>query len=189
MQNKNKYEIIIFGRGGQGAKTMSEIMAQAGVLDGKSVQAFPEFGPERSGAPVKAFVRISDEPITSHEPIVHPDCFLLLDESLLTDDYFSLFNFSGSELLIINTKKTAKEIKEKIHFGGKIIAVDADEISMEIIGEKRPSNVILGRFAFVVEKIKIENIKKVFREKYLSKIGKEKTEKNILTIMKAYDTH
>ena len=79
MKNKKEYEIVIHGRGGQGAKTTAELLAQAAVFDGKSIQAFPEFGPERSGAPVRTFVRISDEKILTHQPVIDPDCVLVFD--------------------------------------------------------------------------------------------------------------
>lgn len=188
MKNKDKYEIIIYGRGGQGAKTTAEIIAQAGLAEGRNVQAFPEFGPERSGAPVKTFVRISDNQIKTREPIIDPDCVLVLDETLL-DVIEVTENLNEKEPLIINSQKSRQQISQKIGFKGNIIPIDASGLSREIIGENRPNTVILGKFAFVTEKIKVETIATFFREKYLEKIGKEKTEKNIEAIEKAYDQH
>ncbi|MDA3815056.1 MAG: 2-oxoacid:acceptor oxidoreductase family protein [Patescibacteria group bacterium] len=188
MKNKDKYEIIIYGRGGQGAKTTAEIIAQSALAEGRNVQAFPEFGPERSGAPVKTFVRLSNQEIKTREPIVDPDCVLVLDETLL-DVIEVTKNLDNKEPLIINSNKSKKEINQKIGFKGNVIPIDATTISKEIIGENRPNTVILGKFAFVTEKIKVETITGFFRDKYLEKIGKEKTQNNIEAIERAYDYH
>ncbi len=188
MQNKNRYEIIIHGRGGQGAKTTAEILVQAAVREKKFVQAFPSFGPERTGAPMLAYVRISNEPIRTHEPVVDPDCVLVLDETIL-DTIDVTQNITGTEAIIINTAKTKKEISERMKFNGNIVTVDAKGMSLDIIGENRPNTVILGKLAFVSEKVKIENITEAFRSKYEKKIGKEKTDKNIKAIEKAYNIY
>lgn len=188
MQNKNKYEIIIHGRGGQGAKTTAEILVQAAVQEGKYVQAFPEFGPERSGAPMRSFVRISDEPIRTHEPVTDPDCVLVLDDTIL-DVVDVTANLSDEEPLVVNSKKSREELAKKHSFSGRIVPVDASGMSLEVIGENRPNTVILGKFAFVTEVIDIEKITEAFMKKYEEKIGKDKTDKNIEAIMRAYNTH
>lgn len=188
MQNKNIYEIIIHGRGGQGAKTTAEILVQAAIREGRFVQAFPEFGPERSGAPMRSFVRISNEPIRTHEPVTDPDCALVLDESIMKVIDTTL-NLTNEEPLVVNSKKSKQQLKKDHKFDGRIIPVDASGMSLEIIGENRPNTVILGKFAFVTEEIAIENITEAFRAKYETKIGKEKTDKNIEAIKNAYGTH
>lgn len=184
---KNKiFQIIIYGRGGQGAKTTAEIIAQAAVAEGKFVQAFPEFGPERSGAPVQTFVRVSKESIKTREPVLSPDCFMVLDETLLEvfEDFEKL---SQDSFLIINTKKSNEEILEEMNFKGKLITVDASGLSKKVIGENRPNTVILGKFSAVTEVVELENLVKVFRQKYQEKIGAEKTTKNINAIRAAYE--
>ncbi len=187
MKQKDVYEIIIYGRGGQGGKTAAEILAQAAFLEGKFIQAFPEFGPERSGAPVKAFVRISDQSIGIHEPIIDPDCILVLDKSLLRrSDVFK--NVSVREPIIVNSSDTKEELQKFSKFKGNFIPVDASRMSLEVIGENRPNTVILGKFAFVTEMIKLESILRAFKDKYLEKLGKEKTDKNLKAIEKAYDS-
>ena len=188
MKNKNRYEIVIHGRGGQGAKTTAEILVQAAVRGGKFVQAFPEFGPERSGAPMRSFVRISDEPIKTHEPITDPDCVLVLDETIL-DVVDVAGNVTEGESIIVNSKQSKNELSKKLNFEGSVIPVDASGLSKNIIGENRPNTVILGKFSFVTEKIGLEGITEAFREKYKSKIGEEKTERNIEAIKAAYNTH
>jgi len=180
------FEIIIYGRGGQGAKTTAEVIAQGALLEDKYVQAFPEFGPERSGAPVRTFVRIFDKPIKTREPITQPDCFMVLDETLL--EVFAGFEKLGKDsFLIINTRRTKEEILVKINFKGHLTVTDASSLSLKLVGENRPNTVILGKFSAVTEVVKLENLIKVFRTKYGEKIGLEKTNKNINAIQAAYE--
>lgn len=188
MQNKNRYEVVIHGRGGQGAKTTAEMIVQAAVKEGKFVQAFPNFGPERTGAPMRAYVRVSDEPIRTHEPVVDPDCVLVLDDTIV-EAVDVTENVTGTEAIIINSTKEKSELAKVMGFGGNIIPVDATGMSKDIIGENRPNTVILGRFAFVSEKISMEKIIEAFRGKYEKKIGKEKTDKNVKAIESAYNIH
>jgi len=190
--NKNKYEIIVHGRGGQGAKTTAELLAQAGLKAGKFVQAFPEFGPERSGAPLRTFVRIADEFIRSHEPIVSPDVVLILDEGLLNTQKVNE-NIYLAKLVIINTKKSLEKITEILQknenfqekFLGKVVPIDASGIAEKIIGQNRPNTVILGKFAEMNDVINVEDVIKAFEDKYKTKIGEEITAKNVKAIRMA----
>jgi len=187
---KNKYEIIIHGRGGQGAKTTAELLAQAGLKAGKFVQAFPEFGPERSGAPLRTFVRIASKFIRSHEPIVSPDAVLILDEGLLNTAKVNK-NIHLAKIIIINTSKSKEKIQSVLseneifsrEFKGEITTVDASGIAMKIIGQNRPNTVILGRFAGMNNMVVVDDVINVFRQKYIKKIGEELTEKNVKAIM------
>ena len=190
--HKDIFEIIFYARGGQGAKVAAEIIAQAAVSEGKFVQAFPQFGPERSGAPTKTFVRISDKEIRTHEPVIDPDIVVVLDETILDSENVTK-NLDSQESLIVNTKKAIHEIKQKLaevgaRFEGKIHSIDANGISMEVIGQPRPNTVILGKFVQVTEKVKLESVIDEFRHIFEDKIGQEGTNKNILAIEKAYDT-
>jgi len=183
---KEIFEVIIYGRGGQGAKTTAEIIAQAALLENKYVQAFPEFGPERSGAPVQTFVRISGKPIKTREPISDPDCFMVLDETLL-EDFSGFEKLDKNSFFIINTKKKKKDIPNITDFKGKLFLIDASGLSLEIIGENRPNTVILGKFSSITKQVELDNIVKIFRSKYEQKIGSEKTDKNIQAIQAAYE--
>lgn len=185
--HKDIFEIIFHARGGQGAKSAAEIIAQAAVKEGRFVQAFPQFGPERSGAPTKTFVRISSKEIRTHEPVVDPDVVVVLDETIL-DSEIVTDGLDRNEALIVATKKSDFEIRQKIKFDGKIYPIDANGISMEIIGQPRPNTVILGKFVQVTEAVGLESVVEEFRRIFGPKLGKEATEKNILAIEKAYDT-
>ncbi len=185
---KNKYEIIIHGRGGQGAKSTAEILVQAAIRKGKFVQAFPNFGPERTGAPMCAFVRISNKPIRTREPIVDPDCVLVLDETI-ADVVDVAKNITGTEALIINSSKGKHDLAMKMKFSGNLVPIDASGMSKEIVGENRPNTVILGKFAFVTHVVELDDIIDAFRDKYEKKLGAEKTNKNLKAIERAFNHH
>jgi len=189
---RNILEIIFYARGGQGAKTAAEIIAQAAVKEGKFVQAFPQFGPERSGAPTKTFVRVSDLPIRTHEPVTDPDMVVVLDETIL-DSQKVTENLSRNEALIINSEKSPEELRQEINargaaYQGKIYPVDANGISLKIVGQARPNTVILGKIVQIAEIARIESIIAEFRKIFEQKIGKEATKKNVQAIEKAYDS-
>lgn len=186
--NKDTFEIIFFARAGQGAKTAAELIAQTAIREGKHVQAFPSFGPERNGAPMEAFVRISDKAIRIHEPIVDPDVVVILDETLIGFKNVTK-NLDERESLIINTVREKKEIAEKLkNFKGNIHPIDAAGISFKIVGQPRPNTAILGKLLQVTEIVKLENLIDEFKRLFEPKIGKELTKKNILAIEKAYDS-
>ncbi len=190
--HKDIFEVIFFARGGQGAKTAAEIIGQTATLEGKFVQAFPSFGPERSGAPTKTYLRISDAPIRTHEPVVDPDVVLVLDDTLLGSQDVSN-NLDKKEALIINTQLDEHEVRAQIvehggKFEGRIYPIDASGISLSIIGTPRPSTVILGKFVQVTEAVNLESLVAEFRHIFEAKVGKEITDKNVAAIEKAYDT-
>jgi pyruvate ferredoxin oxidoreductase gamma subunit len=184
---KKIFEIIFHARGGQGAKTAAELLAQAALREGKFVQAFPDFGPERSGAPMKTYVRISDEPILTHEPVIDPDIVVIADETLL-GIIDAKKNLDENESMIVNTTSDRESVAKKTSYIGNIYPIDATGLSMDIIGEPRPNTAILGKLIKVSEVVKMEDLTAVFREKYTDKIGAEKTEKNVQAIEKAYDS-
>ena len=160
--HKNIFEIIFYARGGQGAKTAAEILSQAAVLEGKFVQTFPNFGPERSGAPTKTFVRVSNKAIRTREPVVDPDLVVVLDESILETQKVTE-NLDRNEFLIINSKRSPEEIKNQINFKGKVFAIDANAISLDIVGQMRPNTVILGKVVQVSEVASLESVIQEFR--------------------------
>lgn len=180
-------EIIFYARGGQGAKSAAEILAQSALGEGKHVQAFPSFGPERSGAPTKTYLRISNREIRTHEPITDPDIAVVLDETLLGTEPVTQ-GISEDESIIVNTAQTDQEIKAQLGFAGKVYPVDANGISMAIVGQPRPNTVILGKLVQVTEAVSLEAVSNEFRRIFEGKLGKEMTDKNVAAIEKAYDT-
>lgn len=186
--NKDTFEVIFFARAGQGGKSAAEVLAQSALLEGKHIQAFPYYGPERSGAPTKAYVRISDLPIRVHEPIVDPDLVVVLDDTLLSDRSV-LENLDEEESLIVNTDKASNEIAKLIKgFKGNIKTVDASGIAMDELGQNRPNGPILGKVAQVTDIVKLESLKKQFEMVFGAKLPEELVNKNLIAIEKGHDS-
>ena len=137
-------EIRWHGRGGQGAKTASLLLADAAFNTGKYIQGFPEYGPERMGAPITAYNRISTEPITIHSNIYEPDYVVVVDDTLL-DAVNVTAGLKKEGAIVINTTKDAEEIKSKLKdYEGEIYTVDARKISMETLGKYFPNTPMLA---------------------------------------------
>lgn len=140
----NLIEIRWHGRGGQGAKTASLLLADAAFNTGKYIQGFPEYGPERMGAPITAFNRISDEPITIHSNIYEPDYVVVVDDTLLESvDVTSGLKKEGA--IIINTTKAIDELRPLLNgYEGLVCTIDARKISIETIGKYFPNTPMLA---------------------------------------------
>lgn len=140
----NLIEIRWHGRGGQGAKTAALLLADAAFNTGKYIQGFPEYGPERMGAPITAYNRISDEKITIHSNIYEPDYVVVVDQTLIgTIDVVSGLKEKGA--VIINSDKSPEELRKHIKgFKGKICTINARKISEEAIGKNFPNTPMLG---------------------------------------------
>ena len=132
-------EIRWHGRGGQGAKTASLLLADAAFNTGKYIQGFPEYGPERMGAPITAYNRISSKPITIHSNIYYPDFVVVVDDTLLESvDVTAGLKDNGG--IIINTTKSRDEIKSLLkNFSGNIYTLDARKISLDALGKYFPN--------------------------------------------------
>jgi pyruvate ferredoxin oxidoreductase gamma subunit len=137
-------EIRWHGRGGQGAKTASLLLADAAFNTGKYIQGFPEYGPERMGAPITAYNRISDEKLTIHSNIYEPDYVVVVDDTLLTSvDVTSGLKESGA--IIINTTKSPEEVRPLLKgYKGKVCTIDARTISIDTLGKYFPNTPMLG---------------------------------------------
>ena len=137
-------EVRWHGRGGQGAKTASELLAAAVFNTGKYVQGFPEYGPERMGAPIAAFTRISDERIRIHSNIYEPNYVVVIDETLL-DCVDVTAGLKEDGAIVVNTSKSPAEIKPSLEgYKGKICTIDARTISEECIGRNIPNTPMLA---------------------------------------------
>jgi len=137
-------EIRWHARGGQGAKTASELLAEAAFNTGKYVQGFPEYGPERMGAPITAYNRISDEKIRVHSNIYEPDYVVVVDESLIEAvDLTAGLKESGA--IVVNTSKTPDEIRSELgDYKGRVCTIDARVISEDCIGRNIPNTPMLA---------------------------------------------
>ncbi|MFC1645535.1 2-oxoacid:acceptor oxidoreductase family protein [Patescibacteria group bacterium] len=186
--NKDTFEIIFFARAGQGGKSAAEVLAQSAMLEGKYIQAFPYYGPERSGAPTKAYVRISSDPIRTHEPIVDPDLVVVLDDTLLGEKEV-ISNLDEEESLIVNTEKTNDEIARLVKgFKGNIKTVDASGIAIDVLEQSRPNGVILGKIAQVTDIVKLESLQEQFKMVFGAKLPEELISKNLIAMEKGFDS-
>ncbi len=140
----NLIEIRWHGRGGQGAKTASLLLADAAFNTGKYIQGFPEYGPERMGAPITAYNRISDTPITVHSNIYEPDFVVVVDDTLL-DSVDVTAGLKQDGAIIINSTKDSEELKKSLKgYNGNIYKIDARKISMETLGRYFPNTPMLA---------------------------------------------
>jgi pyruvate ferredoxin oxidoreductase gamma subunit len=137
-------EVRWHGRGGQGAKTASELLAEAAFNTGKYVQGFPEYGPERMGAPITAYNRISDENIRIHSNIYEPNYVVVVDETLIESvDVTAGLKEDGA--IIVNTAKSPEEIKASLDgYKGKVCTIDARAISIDCLGRYFPNTPMLA---------------------------------------------
>ena len=140
----NLIEIRWHGRGGQGAKTASLLLADAAFNTGKYIQGFPEYGPERMGAPITAYNRISTEPITIHSNIYEPDYVVVVDDTLLESvDITAGLKKTGA--IVINTTKDGEYLKQHLNgYEGEIYKIDARKISLETLGKYFPNTPMLA---------------------------------------------
>ena len=137
-------EIRWHGRGGQGAKTASLLLADAAFNTGKYIQGFPEYGPERMGAPITAYNRISSSPIRIHSNIYEPDYVVVVDDTLLESvDVTAGLKEDGA--VVINTTKNGEDLKKLLKgYKGKIYTIDARKVSMETLGKYFPNTPMLA---------------------------------------------
>jgi pyruvate ferredoxin oxidoreductase gamma subunit len=185
--NKDTFEVVFFARGGQGAKTASELIAHAAVREGKYVKAFPFFGPERSGAPTKMFLRVSENEIRTQEPVSDPDVVVVMDETVIDSEEITQ-NLDRNESLIVNSKKSSEEIRQSVpHFLGKIHSIDATGIALKTTGNPSPNMILIGQLIKISEIIKLDSAAEIFREVFTPKIGKELTEKTIRAMEIGFD--
>ena len=171
--SNNLVEIRWHGRGGQGAKTASLLLADAAFNTGKYIQGFPEYGPERMGAPITAYNRISDKPIRIHSNIYEPDYVVVVDDSLLESvDVTAGLKEDGA--IVINTTKDADYLKKALKgYKGKIFTIDARKVSMETLGRYFPNTPMLAAIVKVSkvmdEKDFLEDMQGSFKHKFAKK--------------------
>ena len=169
----NMIEIRWHGRGGQGAKTASLLLADAAFNTGKYIQGFPEYGPERMGAPITAYNRISSKPITIHSNIYEPDYVVVVDDTLLESvDVTAGLKSDGA--IVINTTKSPEYLKSVLKgYQGNIYTIDARKVSMETLGRYFPNTPMLAAIVKVSKIMNdedfINDMKGSFKHKFAKK--------------------
>ena len=169
----NLIEIRWHGRGGQGAKTASLLLADAAFNTGKYIQGFPEYGTERMGAPITAYNRISDKPITIHSNIYEPDYVVVVDDTLLESVPVTA-GLKKEGAIVINTTKSSEYLKEKLNgYSGSIYTIDARKVSEETLGRYFPNTPMLAAIVKVTgimsDEAFLEDMKGSFKHKFAKK--------------------
>lgn len=189
IEMNNGIEIRWHGRGGQGAKTAALLLADVAFKTGKNVQGFPEYGPERMGAPITAYNRISDGKIRVHSNIYTPDYVVVVDETLLSSvDVAAGLKRNGA--VIINTPKSREEIADKLNgYEGRIYTVDARKISEETLGKNFPNSPMLAAIVAVSGVMDRETFIGEMKSSYEHKFAKkpEVIDGNMKALEMAYD--
>jgi len=168
------YEIRFHGRGGQGAWTASLLLAQAGLLEGKQIQSFPAFGPERAGAPMTAFTRISEKPIQIHSSVYEPDMAVVLDPTLLGSAVAE--GLKPSSKVVVNTTETPAAVKKKLGVKNEVWVVDATGMAMRIMGVNITNTAVLGAVVKASGSVKIDSVLAVVKERFQGKVRDQNLE-------------
>lgn len=183
---KELTEIRWHGRGGQGAKTAAQFLAEAALDLGKFIQAFPEYGPERAGAPIRAYTRISNKAINIHSGVTNPEVVVVIDSTLLTPHVLEGLPDDG--ILVVNSPESPSEIRKRLGYkGGKVASVDATKISLETLKILMPNTPMLGALLKVLPIVPLEALGEKIKGKFLKKIGEEKTNANLEAVKRAYN--
>lgn len=180
-------EIRWHGRGGQGAVTAAKLLAQSVLSQGKYFQAFPEYGPERMGAPIQAFNRVSPEPINLRCSVTQPNIVIVLDPTLL----FAVDvteGISEDGVLLINTSQTPAEVRKQLNISGRrIFTVDASQIALDCIGKPIPNTPMLGALLKASGLMKLKDLTDHLRDVFGKKFSSQIVEGNVKAVERAYE--
>lgn len=181
------FQARIHSRGGQGAKTAGIVIAQAFIAQGGFAQTFSEYGPERSGAPMKTFLRLSSKEIRLHGDVLRPDMVVVMDASLLASvDVAEGIEKGG--VLLVNTPKPEREITPLIKCKHcRICTVDATGIAKELLGKNLPNTVMVGAMAKLYPEISYEEVANKLQEKFDVKLTREMIDKNLEALRRGYE--
>ncbi len=185
--NKRFIEVRWHGRGGQGVVTGATTLAQAVLEEGKHVQAFPEFGPERSGAPIKAYNRISDDPITIHSEPSSPDIVVVMDPTLLwVEDVAE--GAKRDTVFVINSARTPDLLAAQVcsERGQTVFAVDASRIALEETGKNVPNTALLGALTRATDLVGPTNLLKHVRLELEKKVSPEHLDGNLRAVRRGW---
>ncbi len=182
-------EIRWHGRAGQGVVTAGELLAEAAMEEGKYFQAFPDYGPERMGAPIKSYTRISSHPIDVHNQIVTPNVVVVVNPNLigvvdLTE------GLSEQGLVIVNTTATPAEVRKQMKLEGspvQVWTVDATRIGMETLRRDIPSTIMLGAIIRATGMVRLESLTHLVEEKLGQKLQRHVVEANLAGLRRAYE--
>lgn len=183
---KDVVEIRWHGRGGQGAVTAAKLVAETALVQNKYFQASPEYGPERMGAPIQAFTRISKQPIKIHCNVTNPDIVIVLDPTLM-----GVINVAEglkeNGCLIVNTEEEAKSIKARFNLNHvKVFTVNASKIAVESIGKAIPNTPMLGALIKATKIMDLDKLIEHIKKSFGKKFSQEIVDGNVAAVTRAY---
>ena len=162
-------EVRFHGRGGQGAWTASLLLAQAGLREQKFIQSFPAFGPERAGAPITAFTRISEGPIHLHSSVYEPDVVVVLDPTLLGPAVVQ--GVKPDTKLVVNTSQTPDELKKGLGLDDiEAWVIDATSLALRVIGRPITNTAMLGSVVKATGMVQLDSLLEVVKERFSGRI-------------------
>lgn len=181
-------EIRWHGRGGQGTVTAAKVLADACLSGGRHVQAFPEYGPERAGAPLRAYNRIASKELRMHCPVLEPDVVAVVDATLL-DSINITEGAKENTIFVINTTKDPKEIRTKLTAGPKqrVVTVDATKIAIDCFGRAMPNSPMLGTVCKVTDLVPLEHLLDEVRMSFGKKFSQKIIDGNLEATKRGYE--
>ena len=181
-------EIRWHGRGGQGTVTAAKVLADACLSGGRYVQAFPEYGPERSGAPLRAYNRVSSRELRMHCPVLHPQVVSVVDATLL-DSINVAEGAKEDAVFVVNTTRDPMEIRTKLNAGPKqkIFTVDATKIANDCIGRALPNSPMLGAICKITGIVTLEHLLEDVRKSFGKKFSQQIIEGNLEATRRGYE--
>jgi len=187
LSNDNLTEIRWHARGGQGAVTAAKTLVEMVLPKGLYFQAFPEYGPERMGAPIQIFNRISPEPISTYCGVTEPDIVLVVDDTLMeVVDVTAGLKDGGT--IVVNTAMDPEEFKKQYPLNGyKLYTLDATHLAMEIIGRPFANVPMLGALLYVTGLMEKDEAGKILQESFGKRFPEKIVEKNVATLTRAYE--
>lgn len=184
---ENMIEIRWHGRGGQGAKTAAIFLAEAVLGKGKHSQGFPEYGPERRGAPIRGYTRIADSPIRRHCSIENPGVVIVLDPTLLESPAAAVTaGVDDDTVFIINTVETPAAIRKRLGLdGARVYTLDATQIALDSFGRSIPNMPMIGALTAVTDILDLEELKSAMAEQFKAKFSRTVIDGNLVAVERA----
>ncbi len=187
LDGKEMLEVRWHGRGGQGAKTAAMLFAETAIEEGKYGQGFPDYGPERMGAPMRGFTRVSNTPILVHSSIEEPQVVVVLDQTLL-DSVNIVEGVPSDGMVIVNTHLEPKQIREKLNLKDrKVYTLNATQIALDTIGKPIPNTVMLGALIKITGLFDINDMETNITKKFTKKYGEKVATGNVKAIRRAFE--
>lgn len=178
-------EICWHGRGGQGLVTANEILAETAIAAGMYVKAFPEFGPERMGAPIRGFTRISDQAIRVHSQVYEPDIVIIMDGTLVGKVDVTR-GLKKDSVIVANYEGSPEELQSALGVDVECHTLDANKISIEEIGKPMVNTVMLGALIKVKDMVPYDMLEDQITNKFTGKLPDKVIVKNLSALKRGY---